>query len=89
MSADMSFWSVHVKGGETSTVEVEQTLGVATYLHVCNIALAGTSDTHSVISVTVNGTETVIATLSKSQMQYHTDLLLDSQAIFKVTGKVS
>lgn len=83
----MSFWNVQVKGGGDQTVEVEQSLGVATYLHVTNIALAGASDS-SVISVVINGKESIIATLSKSCMQYSTDLLIDHQVTFKVSGKV-
>ena len=90
MASDMSFWSLEVKGGASTLLEVEQTVDVCRYIHVQNAALApGPSDGPSTLSVITNGQECVLCTLSKSAMQSSLQMLCDGSLSFKNSAKAS
>ena len=86
----MSFWSLEVKGGASTLLEVEQTVDVCRYIHIQNAALAPSpSDAPATLSVMTNGQECVLCTLSKSAMQYSLQMLCDGTLSFKNSGKAS
>lgn len=90
MASDMSFWSLEVKGGSSETVEIEQTVDICRYIHINNLALApGSNDVPCTLSVVANGTECVLATLSKAAMQYPLQMICDGTCTFKNSGKAS
>lgn len=91
--SDMSFWSVEIPGKGEQTQDIGQSMTLATYLHLTNLALGPSpADGPHTISVVVNGVECVLATLGTGPgmaYQHPLDCLLDSTVTFKNHGKTA